>query len=549
MKRFFGIISIVLINSLLLLDICWAGNMDLSVIENPDTLAAPLLISEDTFLNIFEAQMSFVPVYGGVDDEQLTLAKINALLGKEEKQKAGNNKTNKLQSHYLAGLGALLFAKIADVQSFAAQNSGVVAIAAIGVITLIASGFLINRLLKNKRFVRRFIHPVHERWYIWRLGLDREKLIDMFIIHRIYSTDNRKELLNSINSWIRNIQNKEKNLADLAQLESDAILAKRLSEISAKLYSMGTDAGYFKALYWIYSNVYRVYYYKRVLKLANNKSYYNQEFFSRVRQGLNQSALINYYLKPTLRSTNPEFRRSTINILDKFVKAGLLAKAELIDIYLEVLEGPLSDVNTDAISGLINYIDGVDAQVKISLILKLQTIIQTQEKKIKKAQPLFRRVDNYSRQYDLQKQELLKVQALLIHIVMNVLADLENQSDLQTVIATAASLKDCFDLLDDDLYVQFKGYLNQILAILIEKQDPKNQRIKAQIKQTARQIKTVSELLKLLEQTRQKQLNLEAKQAGKSNGWVVSQLMAIAEITGKMMNNKKSAINLIEQGV
>ncbi len=757
----FKTISVILINCFLLLDIAWAGKMDLSVNKNADTLGAPIQISESDFLNGFIkaqtsaypelSQVSFGQGYARVYDSKtnqhigfyvdaivyvrdengefrkdigafnpelqtfakpeqyhsLTIAKIKALIG-EKKQSQANRNNSKPQSTPI-------------VES---QGPGLR-------IALLAGTHVFFKHFYNQRFIR-FIQPLRSQWYIWRLGLKTDQIIDMFIIQRINSSYNRQELLEGISYSVKYSQNKQKALKlDSAAAESNALFEKRYGDILKKLsrmgtdafyfkpfkifksgtktgksnnnstlqinplvvtgaffisaidkmnnsiwqnlirlsifafsavviiysflilkkfvrgpirvkwyvwrlglkegqvtdlvirrmiensnsrkdlmkeiiaeiddsrgkeknkldrdfekrsrqllfdklYKMGTDAFYLKVLYRIYSHTYRAIYYKRVLKLKAKKKYYDNELLDYVKRGYSKKQLIYSYLKSNLTSTLNERRKATIDMLERFVKAGLLSKQELIYMYLEVLEGSVSIATVDAIIGLKDYIDSADDKTKVEFILKLQEIVKKLEKKIKNNTPLFWKNNRYHHdQVELQKQELLKAQALLIHIGIDVLSDFETSTDLKYIIAAAVSLEGCFKLFGDDVYWQFSGYLNQILNTLIKTQkqliaqvkpellkvrisntinnnnNKKNENVKASLKETAQYIKTVNELLKKLKKTKKKNATVEEKKYLKQNKDNLLKTIGcvILNAPAGFLNNKKPAIGFVEQSI
>jgi hypothetical protein len=597
------IISLFIINSFLLLDIAWAGNMDLGLSKNKDTLAAPIQISGADFLNTFlkiKIQVSAEIFY--IENGQIhpQIARINALI-KEKKQQqekpdisvwgkiqqslnkvfiAGHSgRTNGLQSNYLSTLCALAISCSAQLKLLLIQNISTIFMALGWGGIFIVSGFLLKRLSETAGFIR-LIKPLRVKWYVWRLGLDKQDAIDQFVLEMIKHTENRQDLIKRITTVLKHLQdikNKAKNGSN--PVNSEGLLDKRLRDILfGKLFKMGTDAAYFEALYLIYSEIYRAPYYKRVLKLKPRKNYYEQEFLDYVKRGFKQQTLIQDCLKPNLRSTFTERRRASIALLNKFTKAGFLTKEELINMYLEVLENGQLPAVGDAISELRDDIEAVDSKTKTKLILNLRIIIKHLEKKVKKSKAQAKKRNNYYQsQYESLREELLKVQALLSYIVLKVLSDFQTHTDLRDIVYAAAGLEGCFNLLADDVYIEYKGYLEAILNTLIETQkqlisqvkpeslrtiiannlkgnnkDAENEQIKTQLKQIEQQIKTVSGLIKQLEISRKKQLEIKVKQvlkAKNNNGLFFNTVCIIADIAARLRNNPKQALSLLEQAI
>ncbi|MBU1044502.1 MAG: hypothetical protein KJ915_08930 [Candidatus Omnitrophica bacterium] len=431
------------------------------------------------------------------------------LVASAEKTDKSSNKKTTLQASSWATAGALFMTDMENSNDLSSHNLIAVAALALGGIVIVSSALMYK--------------PLRMQWYIWRLDLKRGDVIDLVIKNMIAKSNNRNELINLISLEIDKLNGEEKN-----RLNEN--LAKRFDQILVdKLYKMGTKAFYYKVFFGIYSNAYRAFYYKRVLKL-NNQNNFDKQFLQDVLGGKSLQWLISDCVNIAMNSDDIEPRRLAINMLNKIVKAGLLKKQALVSMYLEVADSKFLDTKVCAIFGLKDHIKDIDQTNKIKLILKLEDIINNKEKevrKIKLALP-FKRVYAYNRNHADQKEELLKSQALYIHMVMDLLSNFEENENINDIIKIVEDFKEYVDLLGNDVNSQFSEYLEPILAVLIKNRDQladqlkpeslstmivnnipgKNNKnttdkqVKNQLKQTVDRIKIVSELLKQLKQKR-----------------------------------------------
>jgi hypothetical protein len=493
--------------------------------------------------------------------------------GAPEKSK---QKTSRIQTNGWATAGVFFATFYDQIHTWFIQHPAFAVMVGTG-IGLVSGGYLIYRLVKYEQFIN-IIRPLRSGWYIWRLNLRKDNDIDQRIIEIIEKSYTRQQIIKQISLLIKENEDKKgQKGADQERVEKIDKYLRRI--LFGKLARMGKDSVVLGAIYRIYSIFYRAGYYKRKINLEPKKNYCQREFLDCVKRGYTLEEVVQSYLRPNLRSSLAEYRRGSKEILEKLVKAGFVKEEQLIDMYLEVLEKGRVEAVTDVIVGLRDYIDKVSDQGKTKMILKLHIVIKKLEKKVKKARSKTKKPDIYYQdQYESRQKELLKVQALLTHTVLNVLSDFKNRDDLGQVIEAAQAAEGCFKMFGDGLWEEFRGYLRSILNKLESEQeklkgelreepllvrlkkrlpksekDEKNEQIKSELKSVARNIKTINNLLSRLEKNQEKQNKSVEKQEktaknGK-NGPIFTAICVIADLAGSLINNNNKNNGFIEQAI
>ena len=150
-------------------------------------------------------------------------------------------------------------------------------------------------------------------------------------------------------------------------------------------------------------------------------------------------------------------------MLEKFVKAGMLTKTSLISIYMHVLETGDYDDARNVVLGLNKYMHEMDKFTRIKVVKHLELNSRKHSKKLKEARAMYKHATEKTLLEAAERENLL-IQALLAHLAMRIMADLEKRDDLFAAVDAAGALELTFDALSNKILLRIKKNMQKIIV-------------------------------------------------------------------------------------
>lgn len=194
-------------------------------------------------------------------------------------------------------------------------------------------------------------------------------------------------------------------------------------------------------------------------------NWFEREIVDLVQEGLSPGEIVDEHLKLNLKSSLAERRSESKKMLEKFVKAGMLTKTNLISIYMHVLETGTYDAARNVVLGLNNYLHDMDKNNRIKVVKHLELNFRKHNKKLKESRVIFKSAPD-KRLLEAAEKENILIQALLAHLAMRIMADIEKQDDLFAAVDAAEALELTFDELNNKILLKIEKNMQKIIKEL-----------------------------------------------------------------------------------